>query len=100
MERGSAQTCRRNVARRRFPTLPNDEALVFLRGHNALRLKKLDYNPAAKQLWPTTAAAYTPSWLADDLPMEQDDYFYKRKPREPEQEPERILRRRRDTKKY
>lgn len=80
--------------------IPNQEALVFLRGHNALRLNKLDYTayPEAKQLRPAPAAAYTPAWLSgfSPDPRGQEDFFSaaNRPSRQAkEQKMERVIRR-------
>ena len=45
--------------------LPNDELLCVIRGHNLLRLKKLDYtrHPMAKELQPSSIMNYTPAPL-------------------------------------
>lgn len=76
--------------------LPNNEALVFLRGHNALRVNKLDYTayPEAKKLRPTTLSSYHPEWLDDYRPYPDPFVFQETKqtpPKPPEDEP--VLRR-------
>ena len=49
--------------------LPNDELLVVIRGHNVLRLKKLDYTrlPMSGEIVKTSLMNYAPA-IASSLP--------------------------------
>ena len=85
--------------------LAHNEALVFLRGHNTLRVNKLDYTafPESKQLRQISAAAYTPAWRDD--PWHQEDFYQPQRTvlKELSQQPaaqERVLRREKYQKKY
>ncbi len=65
--------------------LPNDELLCVIRGHNLLRLKKLDYtrHPMARQLQPSSIMNYTPAPLPVKKPQTQsspDEQSQKAKP--------------------
>ena len=77
--------------------LPNNEALIFLRGHNTLRLQKLDYTayPEARLLRPKPVSSYTPEWQAWPDTGRQEEFFAAREPEKPAAPPQgRIIRRR------
>lgn len=51
--------------------LPNEELLVIIRGHNILKLNKLDYTklPMAKQIVRTSVMEYTPKTFYTPSPQ-------------------------------
>lgn len=54
--------------------LPNDQALVIIRGHKPLKVQKFDYSrhPEACKLKPCKASSYVPRWRQTELETGKD----------------------------
>lgn len=68
--------------------LPNQERLVVIRGHNLLKLEKVDYTelPLSKEIVRSSVLEYTPE-RPPDTPPEQDSLS--RKDESPQEKPQR-----------
>lgn len=55
-------------------TLPSDRMVLFISGHNAVELQKVDYSlhPMCKEIRKVEASEYEPQWVKDMTPAEKE----------------------------